>query len=60
MRRIVARPLQIPGKGIRPPDKKPGSKCPCCGKSFFFPKLRINPETMKVEMICPHCDRKLF
>lgn len=56
---MKARPLQIPGRSIRPPDRSSRFRCPSCGRIILFPKLKINPRTKKITLVCPYCERRL-
>lgn len=53
-------PLEIPGTGIRPPDKS-GGRCPNskCRRIVIVPIPKRDPQTKKIRLYCPYCGTKL-
>jgi hypothetical protein len=56
---MKASPLQIPGRGIRPPNPQSQPRCPNCNRNFVQAELFIDPLTKKVILICPYCKKPL-
>jgi DNA-directed RNA polymerase subunit RPC12/RpoP len=53
---MLAKPvIKIPGKSIRPPDERLGTKCSNCGRHYLVPALKTDPFTKKTSRVCPYC-----
>jgi uncharacterized Zn-finger protein len=50
---MLAKPLEIPGKSIRPPDKPGSKRCPHCGRRYRKVKKKGNKK------VCPYCGKRV-